>query len=243
MLQRSLFFLWIFPFILFLDIANAQDLTNSRTSTSIAVDFYSKFIGEDSHLYNGSEHAPYDFRIRGDAYFESNLLTKGFIKYDEVLYPMVNMAYDIVRDEVTTNRYNENFRIKLVSEKIAYFSVFNHYFTRLVHDSINKSFITTGFYDVLHDGKIKFLSRRQKKIMEKVTADEGDQLWFEENDLFIVQKEGNYYQIKDKSELFNLFKDRKKELKRYLRKSKIKFNKNPEYAILKTVEYFDQSKN
>jgi hypothetical protein len=234
---------YFFISILSLNTLYAQDSTSSQLSTSNAITFYNKFIGEDAHLYNGSEHAPYDFRIKGHPYFESNLLHSGFVNYDSVLYQNINMAYDIVRDELTANRYNQNFRVTLVNEKIAYFSILNHYFVRLIQDSINKLIITTGFYDQLYNGKLKLFAKRQKKIIETVTADEGDKLWFEENDLYFILRNNKYFSVKDKNDLFDLFKDRKKDLKKYLRKNKIKFKDDPELAISKSVEYYDQLKN
>jgi hypothetical protein len=236
----------VFTYILFsISFRNtlcAQDSSSAKLSTSNAIAFYNNYIGEEAHLYNGSEHAPYDFRIKGHPYFESNLLQTGFVYYDGMLFQQVNMAYDIVRDELTANRYNQNFRMTLVNEKITCFSLFNHYFVRIVPDTNNKS-ITTGFYDRLYDGKIKLFAKRQKKISEKITAEEGDQLWFAENDHFFIFKKNKYYSIKDKNDLFDFFKDRKKDLKKYLRKNKIKFKNEPELAILKSVEYYDQLKN
>jgi hypothetical protein len=221
----------------------AQDSASSQLSTSNAIAFYNKFIGEDAHLYNGSEHSLYDFRIKGFPYFESNLLQTGLVNYDSVLYQQVNMAYDIVRDELTTNRFNQTFRITLVNEKIAYFSLLNHFFVRIIQDSINRSTITTGFYDRLYNGKLKLFAKRQKKIIEKVTAEEGDQLWFEEHDGYFILRNNKYFSIKDKKDLFDFLKDRKKDLKKYLRKNKIRFKDDPELTILKSVEYYDQLKN
>ncbi len=240
-LQCLLFY--FFNSILFLNTLCAQDSSSAQLSTSNAIAFYNKYIGESSHLYSGSEHAPYEFRINGNPYFESNLLQNGSINYNDILFRNVLMAYDIVRDEVTTNRYNENFRMKLVSEKIAYFSLFGHFFVRLVQDSLSKSLIPTGFYDRLYNGKIKLFAKRQKIIKETVTADEGDKLWFEENDLYFFYKNEKYYSIKSKNDLLDFFRDRKKDVKRYLRKNKIKFNKDKETTILKSVEYYDQLKN
>ena len=242
-MRHCLSFFYIFTSILFLNTLCAQDSSSAQLSTSNAIAFYDKYIGEGSHLFNGSEHAPYDFRIKGDPYFVSNLFQPGYISYDSVFFRQVNMAYDIVRDEVTTNRFGINFRMKLVSEKIAYFSLFNHFFVRIVEDSANKSLITTGFYDRLYDGKIKLFVKRQKKIKETVTADEGDKLWFEENDLYFIYKNLKYYSIKSKKDLFDFFKDRKKDLRIYLRKNKIKFKNDPEITILKSIEYYDQLKN
>jgi hypothetical protein len=235
------FFYLLFS-VSFLNSLCAQDSSSAQLSTSNAIAFYNNFLGEEGHLYNGSEHVPYDFRIKGNPYYLSTLLQPGFVNYNGILYQPVSMAYDIVRDEVTANRFNQTFRITLVSEKIAYFSLFNHYFMRIDPDTNNK-LITPGFYDRIYDGKIKLFAKREKKIKESVTAEEGDQLWFTENDLYFIFRNNKYYAIKDKNDLFDFFKDRKKDLKKYLRKNKIKFKNEPELAILKSVEYYDQLKN
>src|SRR5579871_339534 len=240
--KHCLSFTYISFFLLSLKPVSAQDSALIPSSSANAIAFYNNYIGENSHLYNGTEYVAYDFRIKGNQYFLTNILQNGVINYDEVLYSKVNLAYDIVRVEVTTNRYSENFRIKLISEKISYFILQNHFFIRLMQDSSNKSIINTGFYDQLYKGNMTLLAKRQKKVKEKVTAEDGDQLWFEENDQFILIKNNRYYSVQSKSLLFDVFKERKKELKKYLKKNKLKFKKDPENTIIKAVEFCDQLK-
>jgi hypothetical protein len=223
--------------------AYVQDSDFVQSSISNSIDFYEKYVGENMHLYNGSEYVPYDFHIKGNPYYATNLFQNGSINYDGTSYQNILISYDIVRDEVTTNRYHENFRIKLVTAKIAWFSVLNHFFVRILQDSSNKSIINTGFYDRLYDGKIKLFAKRTKKIQETVTADEGQKLWFEENDLYYVKKTDKYYAVSGKSGLLDIFKDRKKDIEKYWKKNKIRFKDDPENTILKTVEYYDQFKN
>jgi hypothetical protein len=242
---RCLSLLGIFGFNLLFNVLSAQDSATAALPVTRAIQNYTNIIGENSHLFNGSEHAAYDFRIKGDPYFESSTLQSGSIKYDGILFPKVDMAFDIVRDEVTINRFNENYRMTLVSEKITFFSLFNHYFVRIVQDnkdSTNKSLVSTGFYDRVYNGNTKFFVKRQKKMNESITAEEGDKLWFEEKDLYFIEKNNKYYLINGKRELMDIFKEKKKDLKKYLRKNKIKFD-DPEKAILKSVEYYDQLKS
>jgi hypothetical protein len=238
------FFLCFFFSALFFNTSLAQDSAAIRSSASYAIDFYSKYIGANSHLYTGSEYIPYNSRTTsGHPWFESNFLEPGFINYEEVLYNKVNIAYDIVHDEVTINRYNENFRIKLASEKIACFFFLNHFFVRLVQDSTNKSVIATGFYEQLYNGKLKLFAKRIKKAKDQIVTDEGGKIWFEEHNLYYVQKNNKYYSVQSKVLLFDVLKDRKSEVQKYLRKNKIKFRKSPELTVLKAVEYYDQLKN
>jgi hypothetical protein len=243
MSSGCLFVFCFFISALFSDTSCAQDSIRAQSSVADAVAFYNKYVGEDSHLYNGSEYVRTDYRIKGDAWFGSDLLQAGSINYDNVLYQKVNLAYDIVHDEIVTNKYQQNFRIKLVSEKVAYFSLPGHFFVRIVQDSMNKQIITTGFYDLLYNGRLKLFAKRIKLIKQKTTVDEADQLWFEERDLYYIEKDNRYYAVQSKALLFDVLRDRKKDVQKYLRKNKIKFRKNPELTILKAVAYYDQLKS
>jgi hypothetical protein len=235
--------LFLLLFLFFLDSLRAQDTILSQPGMTNTIAFYYKYIGENAHLYNGSEHGPYDFRIAGHPYYVSNLLQPGYVYYDGTLYSQVNLALDIVRDELTINRFNNNFRMRLATEKVSYFSLLNHFFVRLVLDSTKQSTLPTGFYDRLYNGHIKFYAKRHKKIDESITPEEGDKLWFTENDLFYIYLKDRYYLVKNKKELFNIFKDRKKDLKKFLRKNKLDFKDDPEATILRSVEYCNQLMN
>ncbi|HLX91568.1 MAG TPA: hypothetical protein VKR32_07790 [Puia sp.] len=234
-----------FLFLVFLIISapkvSAQDSSLIQAAASSALAFYYNYIGEEAHLYDGSEHAPYDFRIKGHPYFETNLLQKGSVNYNDIAYSSIDLAYDIVRDELTTNRYKNNFRMSLFNDKIKSFSITGHFFVRIVQDTIQKSPLETGFYELLYDGKMKAYAKRRKIINEKVTADEGDRLWFEETDSYYVKRDEKFYRIKEKKDLFTLFKSQKKDLRKYLRKNKIRYKEQPGMTIIKSIEYIDHS--
>jgi hypothetical protein len=234
---------YFFIFALFQNTLFAQDSSSAQLSQANAVAFYNRYIGENAHLYNGSEYVAYDFRIKGHPYFMTNLLQAGDVNCEGITYPSVNVSYDIIRDELITNRYDANFRIKLPNEKIAYFTLLNHFFIRLIGDSAAKSIISTGFYDRLYDGKTKLFAKRKKKIQEKVSFEEGDQLWFAETDQYYLFKDNRYYEVQNKASLLDALKDRKKDLKKFIRKNKLRFKEDIENTIVKTVQYYDQLKN
>jgi hypothetical protein len=236
--------LLLLPYLLLItSICYSQDSTTIQAQAEKnAVAFYTKYIGENSSLYNGSEYVAYDFHIKGYQYFQWSTLQQGTVNYNGTRYDNINIAYDIVRDELITFRYNDNVRIRLVTEKIDYFSWPGHFFIRLIQDSLNKPVITTGFYERLYDGKMKLYAKRKKKIMETITS-EGDNLSFKEISLYLVQKNGQFYSMQKEGELLDLLNDKRKEVKKYLRKNKIKFKKAPEKAILTAIEYYDQLKN
>ncbi|HVM87431.1 MAG TPA: hypothetical protein VMT76_04535 [Puia sp.] len=221
----------------------SQESTSTQLQASkAAVTFYRKYIDENIGLNNGSEYVAYDFRIKGHPYFESGTLQKGNVMYCGTLYDEIDMAYDIVEDALIILKNDDNVRIRLAKEKIDSFLWLDHFFVRLVQDSNNKTSVPTGFYDRLYNGQIKLYARRKKIIMEKIEGNENER-WFQENDAYIIHKDKSYYPVQKESDLFNLLNDKKKEIKKYLRKNKIKFRKEKETAILAAIVYYDKLKD
>jgi hypothetical protein len=149
------------------------------------------------------------------------------------------ILYDIVKDKVILLHYNELFHIDLPVRKIQQFILNGHRFIRLYPDSTKQ--IEEGFYDRLYQGKMTLFVRRRKMIREERTGDEINQV-IDEKDLFYIYKDNVYTQVKNMRGLLNLFSDKRQEIQQYLRKNGVKFKKQPEKALLMTVEYYDRSR-
>ena len=225
----------IFGQALFQD-SNTYDLPQKN-----AIDFYYKSLGPNAHLYNGSGYETYDVHIKGNPFFLP-AMQSGSLYYDGMRYENLPMIYDIHHDELIINRYTQNFRIRLVNEKTSYFTLENHFFIRIVQDTSNNPVIPTGYYERLYDGNITALAKRRKRIDETILA-EGLSSQFIEDDLFYIRKDNIYYAVRNKRGVLDIFRERKKEIKKFLRKNKIRFKDNPEYAIVRISGFYDQEKN
>jgi len=64
-----------------------------------------------------------------------------------------------------------------------------------------------------------------------------------EDDHYFIKKDGVYYPVHNKKSTLYVFKDRKRDVQKLLRKNKIKFKPNPEYGIVRAAQYYDQIKN
>jgi len=227
-------------------VASAQstlsDSSGNQESVRNTIDLYYKSIGENAHLYNGSEYISNNYQVNRNPFFENIFLLSGSVAYDGTLYKNVPLAYDIYHDEVIINRYDRNYRIKLISEKIDSFSLFGHYFIRIVPDSADNPLLAMGFYDLMYNGHVSVLVKRRKKYEETVTSS-GVISQFTEDDYFFVKKNNLYYPVHNKKTTLQVFKDKKKDLQKLLRKNKIKFKPDPEFGIVKAAEYYDQLKN
>jgi hypothetical protein len=238
-----------FPFLIFCFFASnsvfAQDQVSGEKvndqPVKIAIDYYYQSIGEKSHLYNGAEYVSPIYQSTRHPFFLSFFPLPGDLYFEGVFYPGVPMAYDILHENVIINRYNQNFKIQLANEKIDSFELLNHFFVRLSPDSNNQKLIIPGFYDRLYDGSTKVFAKRIKKLQETMEFNVSTVI-IAEVDRFYILKKGIFFQIKNKKTLYSFYGDNKKEIRRYLRKSKIKFRTNPEEAMVKSAEYYDNLK-
>jgi hypothetical protein len=231
----------LYPFLF--DNTSAQspnaDSAGDQSFKSV-LDVFKKASPQSSHLYNGTEYVPYDHRIKGDPYFESSLFEPGSLVYDGYAFDSVPMFYDILNDVVVIKYYNKEEPVQLLNEKISRFSFISHNFIRLQSDNTNN--IEAGFYDELYGGtSVKLFAKRRKKIEEKVTA-EGTNSVFTEFDHYFILKEHNYHEVSSKNGVLDVFQDKKKEILKYLRQNNIDFKENPEYAMIKMAEYYEQIK-
>lgn len=210
-----------------------------QRSVQHAVDTYTKSLGAQTHLYNGTEYvnyvAPY---FEGDQYFHLNAATAGSVFYDGTWYEKVPMLYDIVRDELIIPYNTTGMLMKLIREKVDTFQVHNHTYVRLQPDSAGAIALEPGFYDLLHSGDVQLLVKRRKTMQEKATPDgvEGE---FRSSDKYYIRKDGTYHQVRTKGSVYKLLADKKKQLRAYASEQKLKFRKDRENAILALVNYYD----
>ncbi len=206
-----------------------------------AFDVYSKSIGDQANLYNGVEYKGYveHSSDQGHAYFLSNDWADGSIEYDGGQYNNVALMYDLITDKVILEQPYSYFKLELISEKVKSFSLSGHTFIRLGENKSDSS-IHSGFYDLLYNGKVKVLEKHRKHINQKTDLREVRVEYPAINKLFIY-KNGQFFTVKTKSSVLKVFKDRKKELKKYISKNKIDFRNDREHAMARVAKFYDAS--
>lgn len=60
---------------------------------------------------------------------------------------------------------------------------------------------------------------------------------FTEKVSYYICKEGVYYPVSGKRSLFNVFKENKNELKRYMKERKLSFGDERERSLIRVAEY------
>ncbi len=218
---------------------NAQQSFDSSFADAAAV--YTKAIGANQHLYTGSEYVDYNHTMIGNPYFAYLYFTNGAIVYDDILYNGIQMFYDILNDDVVLKNYNDT-ALLLPKEKVSSFSFAGHNFIKIIPDSSTTTEIKAGYYEVLYNGNTKLFAKRKKEITEKIDI-QYSETSFTEHDQYYILKNDIFYQVSDKNGALGVMKDRKKELSKFIHENKLKFRKNFEASLLKTVAYYNGLNN
>lgn len=211
--------------------AAQNDTTFVTDAKKNAIAFYGKYMTIQSHVYNGSEYHEYISQNEEHPYLydeESN----GDVMYRGELYPDMPLRYDLSTDQVIT-AYPHGSKIQLLANKVQYFEIADHKFVRLENTKL-----PAGFYDLLHDGKMKFYARRTKQKTMKMNGNDPEPA-FESYVKYFILKDGVYHTVKSKRSVMALMSDRKKELKRSLKEENLKFGKDREKAITRLMQRYE----
>lgn len=227
---------------LFLNFSIAQiknEISPEQLTVRNAASEYFQSLGEQSGIYRGVEYTGFPYRLNnGHQYFETQFPVKGSVYYDGILYKDIPMWYDLVKNQVIVQYIDGFSEIKLHNELIDYFSIYDHHFVHLGRDKIGNSVLSEGFYDLVYVGKTQVLVKRSKGTLKEVNTGIALTILKQKNEVYLV-KEGVYLPVKKQSSVFNALGSKQKEIQEFLRKSNVKFRKDPENAIVRMVRYYD----
>jgi hypothetical protein len=165
----------------------------------------------------------------------------GLVTYDGETYQNVPMLFDINADHLIVLLDNHSSPYRLVSDKVENFDLMSHHFIRIKD---NSGGLRTGFYEQIYGGRSAILNKWEKTIntthgpagMERVFVPIND------NKEYYIKKGERYFSVGDGSigSVLNFFKDKKKELKQYIRNNKTKFSGLHDLALFNLATYYDQ---
>ena len=150
----------------------------------------------------------------------------------------VQLAYDVVHDQVVLSPPKSPLTLRLINEQVRAFTISGHRFVWLVADSLTGSNMRTSYYEVLLDSTVQVLAKRTKRLQEHIVQPYIN-VEFTSWDKIFVRKSGRYYPISSKSSVVHLLWDRSKEIQKYLQEHKLHFGKQErEASIVQLVAYY-----
>jgi hypothetical protein len=219
---------------------NCQSPADSSESAFATVkEIYFSTLGSELNLYNGVSYKGYILHEtdEGQPYFASELWVEGFVNYDGVLYEDVSMLYDLVEDKVIIDHKFGAGKLELITEKLSSFGLNKHYFVHL-NASMTSNTPENGFYERLFDGRLKAYAKWHKKKIDVVGA-AAVQVKYEDQNRFYIFNGNEYVQVKSKSSVLNVLKDKKQVLSKFIRKYKLKFGATCGESLPKVLALYE----
>jgi hypothetical protein len=205
-------------------------------SAKLVIDYFNTTIAEQSEIYNGAKYELYPPANKGTFYFlDKNYCVPSLIRYNGTWFKKIPVLYDIHNDAMIS--VNGNNLFVLDAERTSDIYLLDHHFIYL--NTKSQDDLAPGFYDLLYEGKSQVLVKRTKLIDESKTTE----IIYEDKTAIYVKKDNKYFPVSSKGALMDIFKNKSKELKQYLKSNKIKYNKDEQGAVARLAGYYDQISN
>jgi hypothetical protein len=220
------------------------DSSSQQNAFSNALTLYKGSLNNQLPIYSGPEYNFYDPHIKGNAYFSDvNGFTQGAVLYDGAIYNNIPMLYDLNLDEVVVLLPNHISKLTLIKYRLKSFDFLEHHFVNINADTlISNTTIKSGIYDELYNGRSEILVKRVKSIQNNNGANTIE-TYFSASKDYYIKKNRVYVSFGSKGSLLDIFKDKKKELKQYIKANNINYRDNPEEAMVKIATYYDHLTN
>ncbi|MEP7111254.1 MAG: hypothetical protein ABI760_24880, partial [Ferruginibacter sp.] len=127
------------------------------------------------------------------------------------------------------------------SEKVYSFNLFNSDFIRLVRDSVKNYLESSGFYNLLYNGKVCLLKKQIKNIREVLTNIEILR-YADQKDHYFIKKDERIYKISSRKDLFKLMGDGKKAVQQFIKANKLSYRRDRQNMLTKATAYYDSLK-
>jgi hypothetical protein len=214
-----------------------SDFYQSAISKTITA--YYQAMGDQSGLYNGVLYPGYLFQFRGESpFFDEGKSDTGWVHYDSILYSGIPLYYDDLSQVVIID--DNGSKIQLNNKRLDEFSIGNHHFIRLAGKAKNSSDFYQGFYELLFSGGTRVLKRTSKNLTDYVSGNETAEKLITRTEHFYIEKDGLIYATESKKDILSIFPDKKNEILQFIKKNKLKFNKNTEHSLLQLAPYYDK---
>ena len=219
----------------------AQSTPTDSLPTHLAYDEavrqYHDFLVPESGLFRGGEYARYAFTFKeGHPFFDQDHMRIGSILYKGILYNNVPLIYDLVQESLVTNDVYNTFLIAFINDELDSFTIENHIFIRL-KEARDLSQLRPGFYEQLYRHRSLLLKKERKTIREEIsnTVDR----YIDYNVSYYLKKGDTWYPVNNRRSLLHALQDKGPELKKFMRRNKLRLSDDKEDTLLKVAAWYD----
>jgi hypothetical protein len=205
---------------------------------------YAQEAGDALMIYRGRKAIHYAFQFNGTFYWESPQFLVGDVVYNSKRYEGLLLNIDANLQQVQVKHPVSAITVALNTSYLTSFNIGEKRF--ICRDG--------GIFEILHNGPITLLRQITKKLNRDIHLRNGDAIGyydpnFKENVFYYFKYNSTLYCLKDndlilvkrEKDILNLFPDRKKEIKAFVRKVSVSPRRNFEEYCVKVLDYAEST--
>lgn len=192
----------------------------------------------DKHiLLNGRIWRNQYSRVTGDQFFLTDKYIKGSVTFNGKTFENLDLKYDIYSDELILSI--DTYPVIIMNkEMIDSFSLkFGNRTYHIINAGTDTLNVLKGYVNILYNGPSALYGKYTKKIQP--LADDGKYDLFYQEHMVYLRNGSSIIQVTGKKKLMNLLEDKKKEIRDYLKRTRIKVTQKDPYTFIPVLEYYD----
>lgn len=173
----------------------------------------------------------------GDQFFLTSTFLKGSVTSNGRRFDNLDLKYDITNDELILRI--ESYPIIIMNkEMVDSFSLtFENRNYNIINAGNDTSAVLRGYVNVLYDGPSTLYVKYTKKIQPLAVDGRYDQ-FYQEHKIYL-RKGAEIVPVAGKRNLLNILEDKKKEIRYYLRSSRLKLKEKNPGTFIPILKYYD----
>ena len=209
-------------------------------------DLYQNALYQSDILLNGREYNYYFYPHISTPLIPADPVPSASIIIQGTSYENIMLLYDTYKEMVVYyDPYNQNNNIicpvainrDIIDEFTLSLSTGRVRFNYLEFpDNLNGK-LNSGFYEMVYDGECQFLIHHTSVLIKEAGRD----TYHYKTERYIINA-GNLYKIKGKKSLLEALSDRATEVKKYIKRSKIRVRRAEKDQLKSVVNYYDSLK-
>ena len=220
--------------------SSLKDNPVTDSAHAVALRQYHSYVAPEVALYRGTQYVDYDFTVqKGQPFFGPDSIRGGWVAYDGIIYDRVRMLYDIVKDQlVILDPYNI-YKISLYMDLVDSFAIGGQLFLR-IRDSLAPPPLRAGYWAPIYQGRMVLLKRERKFLHDNIVlSPDGIRQFIDGYTTYYLKKNGGYYPVNSKKEIFDLLKLRRSDVRHIMRKNNLTWRTDKEQLLQLIVAQYD----
>lgn len=189
-----------------------------------------------STLYYGVEQ-DLQPRTTNHPYLKDAQYAKARLLYHNVLYPEVLLRLDFSRDELVALSPDQQ-NIVLFPENVDSVELHGQHIIYFRRDTLSGC-PSSGYYILLHSGKYKVLEKNTASLKDTEGIGNQTEWYYAISTQYYLFMDDAYYNVSSQRSLLKALALHKKELKRFISANHLKFRKNAEEFLSRTVNEYE----